>query len=297
VKRFLAIAASVTMIVVAIIVRSAIDDNGDGGGSSSKRLTIACVTELESACRALTNVDVRIEDAGVTARALANGTAQLDGWVTFDPWPQMVDALARHGVTRDTKPIVSSDIELAMVQERADAIAPSCGGAVNWRCLGDAIGRPWTDVGGRPEWGTVKAGIPATTTALGVLLLGNAATSYFQTNDFATNDFDADFLLWRSKVTGTPATFPRFILEFPAAFSAVGTVHAVATANGTGNRPVATSTTGSVTAVVTTTGNDVSRIADPLRRALTDAGWGAPASAASNLPSPGVLLALSGLTG
>ena len=40
-----------------------------------------------------------------------------------------------------------------------DALVGGCGGVITWRCLVDAIGKQWIDVGGHVEWGTVKVGI------------------------------------------------------------------------------------------------------------------------------------------
>ena len=91
----------------------------------------------------------------------------------------------------------ATDLVIAMAQDRAQRLAPTCGGTVNWKCLGDAIGQSWTAVGGEAIWGTVKAGIPPLSTALGVLLLGHAASGYFNTASFATNDFNDAFLVYK----------------------------------------------------------------------------------------------------
>ena len=86
-KRTLAIAGAVLMIVVAIVIRSAIDSDEGTSTTDPASGTIACVTELADACNALTGVTVRVEDASVTAKAIAKGTANVDAWVTLDPWP------------------------------------------------------------------------------------------------------------------------------------------------------------------------------------------------------------------
>ena len=303
-KRFLAVAAAVAMIVVAIAIRSGIDNGGGGGTvSTPSRPRIACAPELETWCRSLTNVELHIEDASVTARAVASGSAQLDGWVTFDPWPEMVNELAGHAATHGTAHLAETPLVIAMVAERSAALAPRCGGTVNWKCLGDAIGKQWIEVGGKAEWGTVKAGFPPISSALGVVMLANAASGYFGRVDFATNDFDTDFALWRSKVTETPATFADFILKFPAAFSAVGTTQVEVT-RGVASRPVATivpSPSAAVTVSLTAIGDHdlPSRLVDQLTKALRTDGWGQPTSPTlkHDLPEVGVLLALSGLTG
>jgi hypothetical protein len=296
-KRFLAIVVSVVMVCVAIVIRSSIDSGGSGTNSSSGPVTIACVTELADECKKLSNVTVRVEDASVTAKAIAAGTARVDGWVTFDSWPEIADQLAQRTATGDSKRIAASQLMIAVVQERADALAPTCGGTINWKCLGDAIGRPWTDVGGKPEWGIVKAGIPPFASGLGLLIFGNSAAGYFGRTDFATNDFDDAFAVWRANVTATPGSFNDFILKFPAAFSAVGTTEEEIA--GKGARPVAQIVpVPSASAIVTLTAVDSSRAAgkaNDLTKLLRDSGWG-PVPTSSGLPNPGVLLALSGLT-
>lgn len=299
-KRFLAVAASVVMVCVAIVIRSGIDSSESGTKESSGPITIACVTELEAQCTALSNVTVRVEDAAITAKAIAAGTANIDGWITFDPWPEMTNQLAQEQVTGDSERIAASPLVIAMVQERADAFAPTCGGPVNWRCLGDAIGKQWTEVGGQSVWGTVKAGVPLISSASGLLLLGNAASGYFGRTDFATNDFDDGFIVWRSKVTTTSASFADFILKFPAAFSAVGATK-VEIINGSGTRPVETITpTPAASAVVVLApvrGGRLSGLASDLKKLLGEAGWSADGlDAPTGLPNSGVLLALSGLT-
>ncbi|MEY2402627.1 MAG: hypothetical protein QOD38_178 [Acidimicrobiaceae bacterium] len=303
-KRFLAITASVVMICVAIVIRSSIDDRGGSAAKkpSSGQVTIACVTELAEQCGGLPGIIVQVEDAAVTAKKIAAGTAHIDGWVTFDPWPEIANELARAKVTGKSARLVASRLVIAMVAERESALAPTCGGAVNWKCLGQAIGKQWTEVGGRADWGTVKAGSPAASSGLGLLLLGNAASGYFGNADFATNDFDTDpgFNFWRSNVTSTPASFSEFILKFPAAFSAVGTTDREVQA-GKGSRDVALLTPDpAASAVVVLAEVDDQRaldLADDLTALLKQAGWMPDPPDATGLPNPGVLLALSGLAG
>ena len=300
-KRLLAVAAAVSMIVVAIVIRSAIDDGGDHQSTPKATGTIACITELAAQCRALTGGTVRVEDAAVTAKAIAAGTADIDAWITLDPWPAMTNELAKEQRVDTGTPLARTDLVIAMVAERAARLAPACGGAVDWKCLGDAIGKPWTDVGGQPEWGTVKAGIPAPTSAEGLLLLAHAASGYFGDAGFATNDFDDSFLVWKSKVTATPASFTTFIQQFPAAFSAVGTTR-VETASGTGTRPVAvvdaSPAARAVVVIARVQRHSVPGFTNPLKERLRDAGWSTDGvDAPTGLPDPGVLLALSGITG
>jgi hypothetical protein len=302
VKRFVAITASVVMICVAIVIRSSIND-GDSGTTPAPTgpVTIACVTELAPECKALTGVTVRIEEAAVTAKAIANGTAGINGWVTFDPWPEMTNLLSGRDNTGSSTLVAKTGLVIAMVQERASVLAPTCPATqVDWRCLGDAIGRPWTDFpGGKPDWGTVKVTLPPTS-GTGTLLLGNAATGYFSRTDFATNDFDDAFGLWRANLTASTGTFTTFIQLFPAAFSAIGTTE-VEVARGVGTRPVATIVpirkASAIVVLTAVNGGRVDRLSSELGRLLETNGWSTKDLArTTELPNPGVLLALSGLT-
>lgn len=300
-KRFFALVAAVAMICLAVIIRSSIDDGDSSAKSPSGPVTIACVTELAAQCNALTNVTIRVEDASVTAKAIAAGTANIDGWVTFDPWPEMTNLLGGRDSTGPNTLVAKSDLVIAMAQERANVLAPTCPATqVDWRCLGDAIGHPWTDFpGGKPEWGLVKVVLPPTS-GTGTLLLGNAATGYFSRTDFATNDFDDAFIVWRANLSASTGTFTTFIQQFPAAFSAIGATQ-VEVAKGMGNRPVATILPirkASATVVLSgVNGRRVDRLASELERLLKTDGWSTKDLAqTTDLPNPGVLLALSGLT-
>jgi len=277
VKRLLAVIGAIVMIVAAIVIRSALEGTQETR-QSGKRTTIACIAELESACRSLTNVDVRIEDAVVTAKTLANGTANIDGWVTFEPWPDMVNLLADRQIAGVGTRLARTDLVIAMAQDREQALAPTCGGSVNWKCLGDAIGNNWSTVGGDATWGAVKAGIPPLT----------------------TNDFDDAFLVWKSRVTANAATFTQFIQQFPAKFAAVGTTRVEALESG--SKPVATiDPSPAAMAIVTVAPVNGARLPDvagQLKNRLRDGGWSTQDfGGLTGLPGAGVLLALSGLTG
>ena len=80
----------------------------------------------------------------------------IDGWLTLEPWPDIANDLATEGIFETATPIASSPLVIAMVKEREAVLAPNCpGGSVGWKCLGDWVGRPWTDVtGGVSPWGT-----------------------------------------------------------------------------------------------------------------------------------------------
>jgi hypothetical protein len=172
---------------------------------------------------------------------------------------------------------------------------------VNWKCLGDAIGQQWVDVGGDVQWGEVKAGIPKVTTASGAILLGGATVDYFGgRTDFAINDFDDAFPVWKAKVTKTPASFSTFLQQFPAAFSAVGAIDVLANPGSRANEVSKIPTTSHAAAVVVVTsvdGGKTGNVAKQLGPVLQQQGWSTDRlDDPTGLPDPGVLLALSGLT-
>jgi hypothetical protein len=292
VKRVIALVGAAVMILVSLAIRAAIDDDSDSTSSSSGPVTIACIPELEAHCRELHDVTVTIQDAATTARDIADGTAAIDGWVTFDPWPEMAAQLAQHSIAKKTTSLASSELVIAAVRERATALAPLCGGTVTWKCLGDNNGKQWADVGGRAEWGTLKAGVPPLTSATGVLVLGNATSSYFGRTDFAANDFaDDQFTVWKTNLLRFPGTFADFINFFPAQLSAVGAVQALSDPGARANEVTFIDQGMSATAVVADLTGRGGRVAGDLQQKLKSSGWSDPRP--SGLPDAGVLVALT----
>ena len=302
-KRLLAVLAAVWMIGLSLFIRSRLDDDG-GGSSSSGQLKIACIQELLDACNALrsSGVDVIVEAPAATVTRLAAAQPDIDGWLTLDPWPGIADA--KSGRTTPTVAVASSPLDIAVVGDRASALATACGGTVGWRCLIERINQPWSELGGRAEWGPLRVGLPSTSSATGLLLYGNAVAGYFGHADYGTNDFDAEFQAWNAGLRSTFAdsTFTRFVQQYPAAYTAVGAVGAEV-ATGLGTRPASViepSPAGRAVVVVAAVrqrdANDLSK-----RKALTDAlrrsGWtdGPVPTNQTGLPAAGVLLALSGL--
>lgn len=299
-KRLFALLAAIGMVAVAVVIRSNLDDDDSGGGSSSGPTTIACVTELEAQCRALANVTVRVEDAATTAEAIAAGDAELGGWVTLDPWPEIVDLLAKRDAVGDSTRIARSQLVIATVQERQDKFP--C--APNWRCIGDAIGQPWDSFGGDAQWGDIKVGLPRLTSGAGLLMFGNAVSGFAGKADIATNDFELDpeFPVWRGKVTGSVANAPftTFVQQFPAAFSFVGVIGAELSSSsraGVGTI-IPTPTASAVVVIAPVNGRKVSGLTSDLQRELLSSGWSTDGlDEPTGLPNAGVLLALSELTG
>jgi hypothetical protein len=202
-----------------------------------------CATELRAACEAAAGeeIETRVEPAGVTADALVAGDAQLDGWLTIEPWPAMVDeARRRRGdsprfVVTGTPPLARTPIVVVGVKERMAVLEDECGGSPSWSCIGDVAGRPWVDVGGQQTWGAVRPGHDGPdTSATGLAVLASAVTDFFGTPDISSADFDDDaFRSWFSRLERSVPSFrPRFetmvedMLVAQGQFDAVGALEA-----------------------------------------------------------------------
>jgi hypothetical protein len=324
-RRALALLAAAAMIAGAVLIRSHLDEKSARQSVATRSsvtgpLTIVCVTELENECNAIKtdhpDVITQVEDAATTAQRLAKGDDHVDGWLTMEPWPDITNELASTAVFATATPIASSPLIITMVKEREVVLAPNCpGGMVAWKCLGDYVGRPWTDVtGGVASWGNITVGNPPLTSATGLLLFGNAVTGYFGRTDIATNDFANDdaFNAWRARMKTTfmeTDPFIAFVTQLPAKFAAVGVTTAEEQTNvgAQADKVVVLNPAPQATAVVTMApvaggdrGQQVQRLAEgkALGEALKQEGWAVgQIPAETGLPSAGVLLALSGLNG
>ncbi|MCI0344973.1 MAG: hypothetical protein L0221_05930, partial [Chloroflexi bacterium] len=193
----LAVLVAAALVIGAVLIRRAIDDDSDDGGSNGGggdgTLTIACAVELEAVCATLSaeldGLDVRVEDASSTVDTLASGTAtELDGWLTFAPWPEVAELEAGgRDVLRDEETVGSTRLAIVVWNDRRAALeATACPDGVDWRCLGDASGRTYTELGAAEIPGTVKVGLPPPDSAIGLLVLGGAVTGYFGRTDVGT---------------------------------------------------------------------------------------------------------------
>lgn len=235
-KRLLAVLGAVTMIGGAVLVRGLLDGDGgggsggsDGGGDGATHLV--CVPELEAACQALADEDDSItfdvEDAGTTAARLTAPDfrptdSDIDGWLTLNPWPGLVEL--RRDINQDapvlgdpTDVLATSPLDLIGPTERLGTLTGDvCDAPAEtpvWRCLGDHAGDSWAGLtGGDPAWGTVNVGFPdPTESATGLLVLGQASAEYFDALDgrtFARNDFDASFSSWLGAIAESSPNLP-----------------------------------------------------------------------------------------
>ncbi|KAA0235998.1 MAG: hypothetical protein JJLCMIEE_00651 [Acidimicrobiales bacterium] len=254
-KRLLALVVAVGLVLGAIAIRGwASGDSGDEAGTGNEAtpdgaITIVCDADLEAVCHELElsvdDVTVRVEEAAVTAEALSQantGAADVDGWLVSQPWPGMVaerrDAAGQVPVLGSPSAALAvSPGVMVMDRERQRVLAANCGGEITWECVGEVAGDPWPVVGGEEAWGEIKPGEQPPDTSAGLLILGQAASSFFGTSDFASNDFSADpaFRPWFEKLARSvpdytpPAGTPlQQFLVIPASYDVVGALEAQA---------------------------------------------------------------------
>jgi hypothetical protein len=309
----LALAAAVAMVVVAVLVRTAGDDDGgaargaaSGDGSGA---TVVCATELAEACRALPAATVLVEDAGTTADALRAGTlhGDVDGWLVPAAWVDVVasgapDALVGRGRLVATTPVV-----LAVDEARAGAVAALCPGAGLLRCVGTSAGAPWADLGGEAGWGALRVGLPPAGTGTGLVVLAAVATSFFESTDFARQDFDLpgagpdgrSFRVWLTDLARTGrAADPspvRTLVTARGTYTAAGALRAEAQGLRVEVLDVEPEVLAEVTLVQVAGGGRLPDVA-PVRDALVGAGWdAADGDAPPSRHPPGVLAALRAL--
>jgi hypothetical protein len=250
-KRVLAVVVALALIGGAFGIRALLDGNGGGGGGSDgppdRALRLLCASEL-GACDALAGsdlgIDVTIAPAGVSADELSRsnpGDLPYDGWLTLGREAEIVrDARERTGLPRivgsPSPPIGRSPLVLAIWKDRADVLAARCGGKqLDWKCIGDVAGAPWSSIGGSAAWGTVKPGhADPATDGIGLLVIGQAATQYFGRTDLSRDDYaDDGFLDWfgrleRSIRFDPGSAFGRMLVGGPAIYDVVGTTEAEA---------------------------------------------------------------------
>jgi Bacterial extracellular solute-binding protein len=243
VKRVAALVAAVAMVAGALWLRGR--DGGDGGGgddppAGESAPPLVCATELADVCQGL-DVEATVEDAGATADRLAAGEPLgADGWLVAAPWPDMAVIAGEPGrvPALDAGDVLArSPAVLVVWSDRADALREACApDGPGWACLGAAAGRPWTDVGGQPDWGPVRVAHPDPGTVAGLTVAAAAAADFLDATDYATNDLDSEeFDAWFTQLEGdvgenvAPGGLVARMLTFGrAAFGAVGVLEAEA---------------------------------------------------------------------
>jgi hypothetical protein len=311
VRRIAAVVFAVALVVFAVVVRAALDDgdqDGNDAGGGTNTLAVRCSSELADAClaaaREIDGVSVTVEPAGTTLDEAARAATTFDAWATLDPWAAAADAARaldqRDPVFATTSVIARTDLVLAVAPEREAALAAACEGLAVWRCVGDAAGRPWTELGGEPRWGTVALGIPdPTRSALGGVVLLDLVGGFLALEDFARNDWEAndDIRPWLARVkrsvppVALDSTDPLdILLTRPTVNVAVSTAASRLAKDPDGSRSAALPTGAAVNAVLAAGAGAPAATVDAfgaaLARHLTEAGWTAGDTGAAPSSDP-----------
>lgn len=206
-KRFGALLAAVAMVLVAVLVRGILDSGGgsegDGtdGSDGNGDLALICGPELLAACNALAKatdgVSVMSQAEQETANEVASGDLELGenrAWLAAGDWPAITSAgLGSGGDEAEMLELASSDVLASSPAvivgrtERIDAALSACE-TLDWSCLGEAAGSPWTGLGGEAGWGVLKIGLPDVDAAPGMVSVNQAVASRVGSATFATND-------------------------------------------------------------------------------------------------------------
>ncbi|HLM28881.1 MAG TPA: hypothetical protein VK360_03075, partial [Acidimicrobiales bacterium] len=223
IKRLGAVIVAVALVAGAFLVRNALDDDeptvesGPGPGTTPGAATggtIVCSTELGPVCgsidAALPEWEVRVEPALATLDALADAGAEGRVWVTMAPFPGMVDTQRAAAGTEllglESTPVGVSPLAVAAPNDgRLEALAADCAGAPLWRCIGDAAGSMWSDLGHEAD-GTVRPSVgDVERSGLALVALGGAVAGYFGDPAFTSAMWDVDpsFLPWLRKLATT----------------------------------------------------------------------------------------------
>lgn len=191
-KRVGALVAAILLVVVALWVRGRIG-GGDGiklgGGATTGK--VICATELARACEAIDTaepgIEIVIEPAGVTAQALADGTAtDFDVWLVAQPYAAFATELMKASTGRTpigaaSPPVAHSRLGFYVHTSRAETLKNHCGGAVGWGCLLDAVSKgSWQAIGGDATWGPLKPHLAEPSEVTGLLALGGAAAAVIE---------------------------------------------------------------------------------------------------------------------
>jgi hypothetical protein len=299
-KRLIAALFAVGLVLGAWVVRDRIieDDaadaaDNDGDNEEGGDATLVCVSELRDVCRDVADrlggdTAVRIADAGDTLDELASTEGAAPMWLTFHPFPQMVDEMRRAGgrepIARTDSAIAGSPLAAVVLADSTEALAEACGDPVDLPCLADQRALS-------PTFAPIDTGIGTLGVAAAVAAFGDGNV------DLSS----LELLTWARRLEGAgfPAlsggTAVQTIQTRPSFAVAIGAEAELANARRDAfdvlyAEPM---TSADVVLMVPDGADPPDGLASMLGEALQSNGWRAPdQSATSGLPAPGVIVAI-----
>jgi hypothetical protein len=197
-RRLATAVVAVALIVGAFLIRRNViegDDDADAGDGPEPASELVCLTELANVCNALADandeLEITVEDAGETLDRLADGEA-VPLWLTVEPFPA-IDGSLRAGDV-----LAASQLTVGTKDGHDEVLAGDCESTALWRCIGDAVGEAWGDLGDSGGSGTVQPSVgDVDRSATALASFADAVAGYFGTAQVSTVDLqDPAFLAW-----------------------------------------------------------------------------------------------------
>lgn len=200
-QRVLAGLGAIVLIAAALVLRSQLADDGGSDVQRSDGSTgtpvVACTPDLERICEAL--VDAGLIE-GTTPFDLADAVAPdpaVDGWITWDPAPGIVDFDAP-GAWVDPAVLGSSPAVVLLTDTAAGNLRDGCTGTQSWACVAAAGASDLT------------LGVGSPTTAEGLARLGALGPGLVPPDGDYVSDLDTQLL---ADVLGGPTNGQADVAE------------------------------------------------------------------------------------
>lgn len=186
-SRGAAVIGAFVLIALAIFVRGRFVGSDDGGSSDGPRAdrdagrpTVACSPEVIAVCDALADAGrIAADPPALDLPAAAQPPADVDGWITWDPAPQVANFVSSPNGTSTVwgeAEVLGSAPQRVLVDAatRAD-LAGACAPSTTWACLA-----------GLAATQSIGVGDPAT--AEGLARLAPFASALAEDDDYNTLD-------------------------------------------------------------------------------------------------------------
>lgn len=220
-QRIFAILGAILLVAAAVAVRGLLvkDKSGRGSGAgrggqgqASQKPVVACTPDLKSVCDALAK-DGSIADNTPSLDLLeaASPPSDIDGWITWDPAPQIAN-IDRQGTWDGATVLASSPLAVIVSQDDlVSALQKQCTGRLTWTCVAGA---------GGPE---LPIGIGSVATSEGIARIAPLASSLVRKGDPTDVAVDVGQRLLSSPPGGqdSAATMSRSLVSAPGTVSLV----------------------------------------------------------------------------